>query len=356
MSDRPPVVDRLTADDREAIRQLLASYPHLSITSDYGASNDKIVQYHLAHALSRTGKDGSAVWGVRAGGQLRGLACFDHLAWESEIFDRKMGSISMIVATGGTEEARPTYETLLTTVLRAAAADGCQHVACRVRVEDIVLTHCLEHAGFLLADTTFEFGWKPERIRIEEKPNSWIVTDVFNRQTRIFKLAATVRPFTEADLPAMKALAREAFTKRTRTRYTADETLPLERTGELYARWLENSFQGTFADVVRVAEDENGPIGFETMKIDRELSEALGLKIALFGIAAVAPTRKGRGVLASTHCDVLRWCGQNGVKFARGRVLVDNYSMQKLCLITGASVTAVFHTLHKHLGNQAGTR
>ncbi|MBI1722471.1 MAG: hypothetical protein HYR48_01020 [Gemmatimonadetes bacterium] len=107
------------------------------------------------------------------------------------------------------------------------------------------------------------------------------------------------------------------------------------------ARWL--------ARHLRVAGTTTA-VGLETKKLDRELSEALGLEIALFGIAAVLPTRKGRGVLASTHCDVLRWCGENGVKFARGRVLVDSYSMQKLCLITGASVTAVFHTFYKHLG------
>lgn len=349
MPDRPLVADRLTAPDRAAIEQLLAQYPHLSITSDYGVSNDRIVQYHVSHVLARFAKEGCAVYGVRAGDVLRGLACFDTLPWESGIFDRKMGSISMIAAAGEAARARPAYEALLGAVLDAARGEGFRHIACRVRVEDIVLTHCLERAGFLLADTTLEFGWKTGRIKIEEKPNTWIVTDVFNRQSRIFKLAATVRPFTEADLPSMKALAKEAFTERTRTRYTADETLPQERTGELYAKWLENSFQGSFADVVRVAADEHGPIAFETMKLDRDLSEALGIKTALFGIAAVLPTKKGRGVLASTHCDVLKWCGENDVQFARGRVLVDNYSMQKLCLITGAALTAVFHTFHKHV-------
>ena len=349
MSDRPLVVERLSEDDGEAIAQLLTEFPYLSVTTDYGAANDRIVQYHVGYVLARTAKEGSAVWGAREGRTLRGLLCLDPLPFESGIFARKMGGISMLAASGEPATARTAYDALIAAGLRVASEEGYVHLSCRLRVEDVTLTHCLERAGFLLADTTLEFGWKTDRMRVEEKPNSWMVTDIFNRKTRIFKLAATVRPFTEADLPAMKALAREAFTSRTRTRYTADESLPIDQTGELYARWLENSFQGTFADVVRVAEDENGPVGFETMKLDRELSDALGLKVALFGIAAVLPTRKGRGVLASTHCDVLRWCGENGVRFARGRVLVDNYSMQKLCLITGASVTAVFHTLHRSL-------
>ena len=349
MSDRPLAIERLTADDTAAITALLTEFPHLSVTTDFGAANDRIVQFHVAYVLARTAKEGSGVWGVREGRALRGLVCFDPLPFESGIFDRKMGGISMLAATGEPATARPAYNALIAAVRQMAAAEGYVHLACRLRVEDTTLTHCLERAGFLLADTTFEFGWKTDRIRIEEKPNAWIVTDILNRQTRIFKLAAAVRPFTEADLPAMKALAREAFTARTRTRYTADESLPLERTGELYARWLENGFQGTFADVVRVATDEHGPIGFETLKLDRELSEALGISIGLFGIAAVVPTKAGRGVQASMHCDVLKWCSENGVKFARGRVLVDNYSMQKLCLITGAAVTAVFHTFHLHV-------
>jgi hypothetical protein len=336
-------VERLRPD--APFGPVLAEYPYLPF-ADLPVAPERIAAYLSGRLATLAGGETSRVLGVHEGARLLGLAALDTLAWESEVFGIRMAAMPAILAPHGGGEVQ---ERLIHGVEAEARTMGLQHLACRVPLEDEVLRHSLARTGFLLADTTLELTWDIHRLRIEESAHAWRVTDVFGRTARIFKMGTTVRPPLESDVEEMKALAREAFTRRTRTRYTADPALSAEATGELYAQWFENAWKGTFGDCVRIAADNSGPIGFQTFKVDRELSRALGLGMGMQGIGAVRPDRQKAGVALALNCSVLAWGRDQGLGSARGRVLANNYAMLKSCFLTGGVVTAAFHTFQKQL-------
>lgn len=324
---------------------VVAEYPYLPF-GDLPVAPGRIAAYLSGRLATLAGGETSRVLGARRGARLVGLAALDTLAWESEVFGIRMATMPAILAPDDSGEVQ---ERLIHGVEAEARAMGLQHVTCRVPLEDETLRHSLARTGFLLADSTLELNWDVPRLRIEEHSHAWRVTDIFGRTARIFKMGTTVRPPVESDVEPMKALAREAFTRRTRTRYTADPALSAEATGELYAQWFENAWKGTFGDCVRIAADRSGPIGFQTLKVDRELSQALGLGIGVQGIGAVRPDRHKAGVALGLNCSVLMWARDQGLGSARGRVLANNYAMLKTCFLTGGVVTAAFHTFQKRL-------
>lgn len=351
---QPPVrglvVDTASADDTAAIASLILAYPHHPITRHYGAAAGRVDAFLTARVMETLARPGVAVLAARAGGLLRGLIAVEALAFESGIFGLPMGGIPFVLAAAGGAE-RSVYDALLAAAERQARHMGMAHLSCRFRVDDAQLTHAMEAGGFFVADTTLEVGWNMDRTTVVEQAGAWHVTDSLGRTTRIPKLGVATRPVTEADIPAMRDLAREAFTRRTRTRYTVDPSLSPSAVGDLYAQWFERSCRGEFADFVTIATERDEPIGFETTKLDRPLSAGLGRQLALAGIAAVLPGKEARSAGAALHCSVLSWYAQNGVEFARGRILVENIGMLRGCLSVGAQVIAAFHTFHKSLAS-----
>lgn len=341
------VLDTPSPADQPAIAELMLAYPHRPVTRHYGAEAGQVGAFLTSRVMDTLARPGAAVVAAREDGGLRGLVAVDALAFESGVFRRRMGGIPFVLAVGGAERA--VYDALIAAAEERARTMGLEHLSCRFRADDVALTHAMESAGFLLADTTLEIGWNMDRLAVVETAGAWHVTDALGRTTRIPKLGVETRPVTEADIPAMRDLAREAFTSRTRTRFAVDPSLPRNAVGELYAQWFEKSCRGEFADYVVIATEGGRPIGFETVKLDRPLSAALGRSLALNGIGAVLPGKEGRSTGAILHCAILAWFAQNGVRFSRGRILVENIGMLRGCLTVGAQVIAGFHTFHKSL-------
>lgn len=96
-----------------------------------------------------------------------------------------------------------------------------------------------------------------------------------------------VRGATSDDAAALEQIARTAF--RGRTRFYADPRLPDARCDDLYANWLRESLAvGGRAEIVMVADDEQGPAGFVTVELrDR---------VASIGLIAVAQRARGQHV------------------------------------------------------------
>jgi hypothetical protein len=151
-------------------------------------------------------------------------------------------------------------------------------------------------------------------------------------------------------------MVKETYTRSIRTRFLADPWLSPERTGELYARWFENAIDGTFADHVVIVELEGRAVGFNTIKADRDLSGVSGIGFASHGIAAVDPVTRGLGAQPAMLHRATEWFAGQGGRFTRGRVLVNNQSMQRACLKSGAFIAQAYHTFHVLLDDGARPR
>jgi hypothetical protein len=343
-------IEALTADERPAIERLLAGCDHQPLPAKAVGTTSARVASHFADRAARWASDGkSLVLGVPGPEGLLGLGALTELSFESGIFARAMGSLPLLAALGDGELRRRAYAELIRGLIEAARARRITHLSCRIRTSDYHAAHALEAAGFFLADTTVDIAWQLDRVKIETTPGAFVVTDPYRRVVRVFMMGVTLRPAKESDLEPMKELAREAFTERTVTRFGADPTLPIERTGELYAQWLEKSFRGEFADLVMIAEDKTGPIGFQTSKLERQLSEAFGRQLVAGGIAAVYPGKESLGAGALMFCSTNKWWADRGAHLLSGRILTENIDMLRSTQVAGAQIIAAYHTFHLSL-------
>jgi RimJ/RimL family protein N-acetyltransferase len=312
------------------LKQLFDNYPHKPFPAPYGIALENVTKYwSFIVDRARKADETQPILYTELNGSLQGAALLEPSDWESHIYGLSMAKISLILAIGNYQVARHAYEYLVDQILERASQNKFDHITCRAITEDVALIHALEHAGFLHMDTTIEYVWKPELLT-EDPPATW--------QIRLPK---------PDDMPALLALAGRTFTEITKTRYAVDPHLPMKRTEALYQQWLIKACEGVFADVVLVAEEDGAPIGFQMLKIERDLSEILGMGLATFGIGAIAPEKKGEGIFPSLLRALVRWAAERTVQVATGRVLVHNRAMHKACLRSGAFTGAAFHTFHK---------
>lgn len=329
------------------IREGLSGHASALLPPVYGASTESVVE-HAARGV--TGSEIVAV-GSR-NGAVCGLAALARAKLDQEIFGLGMGELRQFLASGPYEEACETYAELLSIALAEARVQGIVHVSSCVSVEDVAARHALEEAGFRLMDTRVEYVWTPALVTAQRKSYGVLVRAAAEGEEqsdpfRLMTFGASVRPFQPTDLAALQAIAADAFTRHTRTRYTVDPTLPTEATGRLYSRWIENAANGRFGDVVMVAEANGEPVGFQALKIDRELSALVGSSFGAMGIGAVMPGSRGSGVFPALMAEILSWCRERELRFARGRVLVTNFPMHRTCVAVGGSVAGAYHAFHR---------
>ena len=328
-------VSRLSAGDVPRIAPAVACLSQLPFASAYRLSCDGVRMYlfHLFTDVDARGESGR-LFIAEAGGAVVGALALHRIDWEGGIFGVEMARVPCLLAVGDEARSREVAAALLERAWEAFVSWGTQHVSAIVLAEQTGILHAFEEAGWRLVDSTLEFTWEVGRTH----PGS---TD-----PRLI-----IRTPRDTDRCLLRKLACDAYTQSIRTRWSADPWLPLEKTGELYARWFDLACDGVFGDVVAVAEVDGRAIGFNTFKFEPALSEATGVGIAAHGIAAVNPEYRGLGAQPAMLHYLAEWLGKRDGRFARGRVLINNYPMQRACLKSGAFVTQAYHTCHTWLGN-----
>jgi len=268
---------------------------------------------------------------VESGEAVIGGVAIARSDWESSIYGMPMGRIAFcfISADNRSDLAREAAARLAEGTGSTLDKMAIRHCSAIVMAEDAAFTHALEGAGWRLMDSTLELGWECGR------------TAAPGTDGRV-----AVREPVPADSATLEDLARDSFTHSIRTRFSTDPWLPLARTGDLYALWLQRSFAGEFADAVAVAAIGGRPVGFCTTKKDRTLSAATGIGFASLGFMAVAPDCRGLGVAPALLHWLSEWHRARAGRFTRSRVLIGNYAVQRSCLKSGAFVAQAWHTFH----------
>ena len=105
-----------------------------------------------------------------------------------------------------------------------------------------------------------------------------------------------VRPAREADIPALRAIARVSHRD---SRFYFDGHFPESRCDALYETWIENSCRG-YADAVLVAEVAAQPAGY----ISCHLTEA---GVGQIGLVGVGERAQGRGLGRALVLAALGW-------------------------------------------------
>ncbi|MFN0150452.1 MAG: hypothetical protein ACKVU1_07045 [bacterium] len=336
----------LHAGDSTRVAPLLDDAARLPLSRAYRIPPDATREYFSTLVQSAVDRPESArVFVAQGAGASRdeptGALVLQKAEWESGIYGVAMARIPFVLLRGDDRAAYEAVRTLVTAVREAARDWGTQHVSALVPAAETGAVHAFEADGWRLVDSTLEFAWEAGK------------TNAGGADARI-----TLRD-ARPDDRALRAMTKDVYTHSIRTRFLADPHLAAERTGELYARWFENALDGTFADHVVIAELDGRAVGFNMLKAERDLSRIAGRPFAAHGIAAVDPAARGLGAVSAMLHETTAWFGAqstHGGQITRGRVLINNQSMQKGCLKSGGFIAQAFHTFHLWLGDANGTR
>jgi dTDP-4-amino-4,6-dideoxy-D-galactose acyltransferase len=346
---------RLSQADSGRILEFLSTSGLAASIPTYGLNSETQLKIEMSGISRILQHEEGLCLGAFRNGSIEGLACLMRAAFDSSVYQLEMGEVSSFLAHENRREAT-LHGSLLRCILRSASKLGIEHLSCRIPVDDVAARHALELAGFLLMDTSVEYSWNPTLIEISESEHSLNVRTPATSpgsSFRILKLGVTYRPSRSEDLPALEEIARRSFTQDTLSRYSVDPALPLERTGNFYARWINNAVRGSFGDLVMVACAGERPVGFQAFRREAEFSELLGVPAGSMGIGAIDPNFRGGGIFPGLMATVLAWCGREGIRLARGRTLVNNFRMHRTCAATGGTIRACFHSFHRTLGRAA---
>jgi RimJ/RimL family protein N-acetyltransferase len=161
-----------------------------------------------------------------------GPLAFAHIPWDSALYGFPFYDLKL----GGADPAR--IEPYLADWLRQLPADKSCLVVASIKPDALSPARMLIRHGFYPIETLIELHASLARFHP-------VITSRF--QKMIF------RPAQAGDLPGMMAIARNTFAT---DRFHLDPNLPAKKSGERYARWIENSFAN--GDVLCALENKAG--------------------------------------------------------------------------------------------------
>lgn len=212
-----------------------------------------------------------------------GRTSLHRLDWDTQFFGACFGTVDTVEVAETAIDRAAAVESLLSTLLTEARADGYAHITYRTGGSDWSAIHGAQRAGFLLVDTGIDLVHRLDRDPRQDSQNS------------------AVRLARNADLPALCDLAGRAFIY---SRFFADPYFSLEQVDAFHRQWITN-LVGGLAQAVFVYATEDGPIGF--ISCAREGSHG---RIPLMATAA---DHRRQGVGRTLVEAALRWFCQEGL-------------------------------------------
>lgn len=271
----------------------------------------------------------SICWIAERDERVTGFAALSALPWDSELLGVSAARLDYLVATGSYADQYQIKDVLLKEVLAQAKVQAIQHLSVRVDASDLSGLHLLEQAGFISVDAIITFA-----LDVKSLPPAPVDNGISTRIAGPSGGEATAR------------LARKAYVY---DRFHSDPALPFERSDELHAAWLRNSCAGLAADVVVLAEDKDGLLGFVTGKLQRDTKAHLGKLIGTIVLVATDQRARGRGVARKTTASAVDWFRQQGADIVEVGTQLRNISASRLYQRCGFDLVGSSVSLRKLL-------
>jgi hypothetical protein len=214
-------------------------------------------------------------WVAMRGSTPVGIACVAPNAWESEQLATRIGGFRHLLAAGAGLQRQDTLRVLLDTV-QADCRDRFDCLVRHVDIGDTATIAALQAAGAHLVDTGVSF------IRAGRDLRPYL--------RRTFPRRCTVRPYQDADRPAVEALARQTYFG---GRFYHDAHFSRARVDALYQAWVRRCVDGTFADRVVVALRQGEVGALLAYQFQGWLNEAAQVRLMGRGLLAVRPDCRG---------------------------------------------------------------
>ncbi|MCP1106201.1 dTDP-4-amino-4,6-dideoxy-D-galactose acyltransferase [Serratia nevei] len=233
-------------------------------------------------------------------------ATIEPLPWESEFFALDSAKLSF----------SPSAPALAEADLAAYAL-----VQAKIPAQHLALADGLADLGFRLAEGEVDLVLDLESGRAGEPGGG----------------AQPSRLATEADIPALRAAAAQAFTV---SRFRAPWYQP-DDSGRFYALWIEKAVLGAFDHQCLLALDEQGqPEGFVSLR-------NLGERETRIGLLAAFPGASGRGIGSRLMAAAIADCRRQGMQRLRVATQAGNTAALRLYQRQGAVIESTAYWLYR---------
>lgn len=309
---------------------LFTQYPHKTAQQvAQRLDRTRLEAFYLA-GLERSLKAGTAMWLAERRGEIVALAGLTGDPWHSEVYGIRMGKLAPWLNTIAPEAGKA----LLKTALDEARNRGLEHLSVRVDGEDFPNLHLLEAAGWLTIDVSMKFSLPMERARhplgLPGDGNSW-----------------KIRLASPGDSDWIRRLGS---TTHGGTHFLNDPALPVEKTRELFARWIDRCVE-RLAWRIYVLEDPQGQgQGFVIYLRNRGFAQAVGREPLILDFVLVSPAVRTGGLGSWLIAESLAREAEEGFDFCELRTSAHNLSAVACYEKLGFRCCATDFVLHKRLG------
>lgn len=322
-------VGELVDIDADEIRELIAGmrvkpYEQFSHFTD----ESRIASYE-ASELHHYQETGGTVIGARLEGRLAGLASVSILEFDSGFFGIRMGRVHPLLMTDKMHirDRQRLSELLIERILSEAKTMGIKQLTLRVNPRDQDLVRAFASAGFDFIDVIVTYAIDANMIE-ESKI----------RPPRDF----IIRTRQDKDFEQLSRIARDSFEK---DRFHSDQRFDRRAADSFHSTWIENSLRGIAADEVIVAEMSGKAIGFTTLKFNKDISKALGVRSCSMILSAVDSSVRGKGIYTHMIAGGLRWSRDKADVTDLG-TQVDNLPVQRAWCTLGFKPSVYAVTMH----------
>ena len=266
-------INILEKENTGRIKNLVSAYKFNDYSVYRMLNKDSLSEYLFSQISGLFENKGNWVVTAEDKNKVVGLATLHFLPWDTKHLGIRTAKVGYLMAEGDYPQALAIKNKLLPYLFLLSKKEKIYFLSCRIDSDDISSIHALEKNGFNFMDTLVTYVFN------RHKHNVSAIRDIYK-----------IRKFRKQDLSILVDIARNVFSK---DRFHLDNNIPKEKADSLFGEWVDNSYQGKYADRIFVAEKNKEAIGFLTFTLDKKLKEHVGYKICGHGLSAICPKIKG---------------------------------------------------------------
>jgi GNAT superfamily N-acetyltransferase len=316
------------------LREALPCLTHVPLAHLHHLSSNQRLAYWIDQISQGLAKESSIGFQSVVSGETNGFIVYNDSAWDSNIMERRVGTIEHLAARGDGPQAVTILHELIEKLTRTLADRGAQFLVCKVQSNERAAIHALEQSGFLLMDTLLDFVFDFSHGCIKEI--------AAGREGEPLK----IRPAKAADLPASMAISEKVFADYF-GRFHADPQMPTGAATRVYTEWVRSAFAG-WADWILVAEMDGKIAGYGIWRKPLDIEKRHSLSVAHYDLAAVDPQFRGGGLWAALMLDGMR-IAHDFAQYVIGPVHISNHPVQHILQKFGWNIAGARHSFHKWL-------
>lgn len=223
--------------------------------------------------LSTRSKSGTITAGS-ADGPLDGILLFRLSDWDSAHFGFPVATIdAFVVRPSDHRHELETARGMLAEFSSWCASEKIRFVSTRIPALDLSVIHALEESGFHYIE-------------------SWVYNTLdLSRELPGEEALSGLRLAVPADKATMLEYSKEAFATQ---RFHADANFDPEKADSLYRKWIDSAFEDT-TQRIAVFGSDGKPKAF-MVYFHSDLREFVGKKFAMWKMALLDPSSRGRGL------------------------------------------------------------